>query len=153
LQILTSCCYRTDVPADNQPAPTSPFGTVPDPFAFAFSNVSATQFSGGTAKIVDSSTFKISVTIAAAEVTVEPGAMRELHVRFEKYPLLFGRCRWLNDNALTFQWHPTEDEWTFFLEGEGRITLFASQSNARTFDFQAGDVGTYITYSFTVNYL
>ncbi|TEB31500.1 oxalate decarboxylase [Coprinellus micaceus] len=109
--------FPAEVPADNQPAPTSPFGTVPDPFAFAFSNVSATQFSGGTAKIVDSSTFKISVTIAAAEVTVEPGAMRELH------------------------WHPTEDEWTFFLEGEGRITLFASQSNARTFDFQAGDVG------------
>ncbi|TEB19420.1 oxalate decarboxylase [Coprinellus micaceus] len=87
------------------------------PFRLCLSNVSATQFSGGTAKIVDSSTFKISVTIAAAEVTVEPGAMRELH------------------------WHPTEDEWTFFLEGEGRITLFASQSNARTFDFQAGDVG------------
>ena len=65
--------------------------------------------------------------------------------------MLFGRCsllRWLNDNVLIFQWHPTEDEWTFFLEGEGRITLFASQSNARTFDFQAGDVGTYNAYFF-----
>lgn len=65
-----------DVPADDQPAPESPFGTVPEPFSFALSKVPATQFSGGTAKIVDSTTFKVSVTIAAAEVTVEPGAMR-----------------------------------------------------------------------------
>lgn len=51
----------------------------------------ATQLPGGTVKIVDSSVFKASVAIAAAEVTVEPGAMRELH------------------------WHPTQDEWSFFL--------------------------------------
>jgi hypothetical protein len=31
-------------------------------------------------KIVDSSAFKISKTIAAAEVEVEPGTIRELHV-------------------------------------------------------------------------
>ncbi|KAJ2926967.1 hypothetical protein H1R20_g10130, partial [Candolleomyces eurysporus] len=108
--------FPTDVPADDQPAPESPFGTVPEPFSFALSKVPATKFSGGTAKIVDSTTFKISTAIAAADVTVEPGAMRELH------------------------WHPTEDEWTFFLEGEGRVTLFAGGNNAQTFDFQAGDV-------------
>ena len=51
----------------------------------------ATQLSGGSVKIVDSHTFNISKTIAAAEVTVNPGAMRELH------------------------WHPTQDEWSFFL--------------------------------------
>ncbi|TFK22775.1 oxalate decarboxylase [Coprinopsis marcescibilis] len=108
--------FPTDVPADDQPIPESPFGTVPEPFSFALSKVPATQFSGGTEKPVDSSTFKVSTTISAVEVTVEPGAMRELH------------------------WHPTQDEWDFFLEGEGRITVFASQGNARTFDFQAGDV-------------
>lgn len=68
-------------------------------------------------KIVDSHTFNISTTTAMAEVTVEPGAMRELH------------------------WHPTEDEWAFFLEGTARVTLFAAEGTANTFDFQAGDVG------------
>ncbi|KAF8637824.1 hypothetical protein AX16_010741 [Volvariella volvacea WC 439] len=81
------------------------------------SQVPETQLPGGSVKIVDSSTFKVSVAIAAAEVTVEPGAVRELH------------------------WHPTQDEWTFFLEGTARITIFASRSNARTFDYQAGDIG------------
>jgi len=38
-------------------------------------------------------------------------------------------------------WHPTQDEWSFFLEGTGRVTLFAAQSNARTFNYQAGDIG------------
>lgn len=36
------------------------------------------------------------------------------------------------------------DEWDYFLEGHARITIFAGNTNARTFDFQAGDVG-YIT--------
>lgn len=51
----------------------------------------ATDLDGGSVKIVDSHTFTISKTIAMAEVTVEPGAMRELH------------------------WHPTQDEWSYFL--------------------------------------
>ena len=51
----------------------------------------ATQLDGGSVKIVDSHTFAISKTIAMAEVSVEPGAMRELH------------------------WHPTQDEWSYFL--------------------------------------
>ncbi|KAF8602766.1 oxalate decarboxylase [Ceratobasidium sp. AG-I] len=40
-----------------------------------------------------------------------------------------------------------EPEWTFFLEGSARITVFASSTNARTFDYQAGDIG-YIPPSF-----
>lgn len=35
-----------------------------------------TALSGGSAKVVDSTIFDVSKTIAAAEVTVEPGAMR-----------------------------------------------------------------------------
>jgi len=104
-------------PADNQVDPVSPQGAVPNPFSFSFSKVKPQQLNGGTVKVVDSSTFKISTTIAAAEVTVEPGAIRELH------------------------WHPTQDEWSFFLEGQGRVTIFASQSNARTFNYQPGDIG------------
>ncbi|KAJ8462074.1 hypothetical protein ONZ45_g18066 [Pleurotus djamor] len=104
-------------PADDAAAPVSPQGTVPDPFSFALSQVKATPLPGGSVKIVDSSTFKISKTIAMAEVTVEPGAIRELH------------------------WHPTQDEWSFYISGQARVTIFASQGTARTFNYQAGDIG------------
>ncbi|KAF9041123.1 oxalate decarboxylase [Hymenopellis radicata] len=109
--------FPADVPSDDAKAPDSPQGTVPDSYTFALSQVPPTQLSGGSVRIVDSTTFKISNTIAAAEVTVEPGAIRELH------------------------WHPTMDEWSFFLEGEGRVTIFASQGTARTFNYQPGDIG------------
>ncbi|KAI0694959.1 oxalate decarboxylase [Cytidiella melzeri] len=104
-------------PGPDSSAPLSPQGTVDEPLTFALSKMSATQLNGGTVKVVDSHTFTVSKTIAMAEVTVEPGAMRELH------------------------WHPTQDEWSFFLEGTARVTLFASQGSARTFNFQPGDVG------------
>ena len=38
--------------------------------------MNATQYSGGTAKIADSTNFPIATEVAVAEVTVEPGAMR-----------------------------------------------------------------------------
>lgn len=72
---------------------------------------------GGEVKIVDSSKFKVSTTIAAAIVTVQPGGIRELH------------------------WHPNADEWQYFISGTGRMTVFATGGRARTMDFQAGDVG------------
>jgi oxalate decarboxylase len=73
--------------------------------------------SGGTARIVDSSSFPAASTIAAALVEVEPGGLREMH------------------------WHPNNDEWQYYIEGSGRMTVFASEGKARTFDYQAGDVG------------
>jgi oxalate decarboxylase/phosphoglucose isomerase-like protein (cupin superfamily) len=48
----------------------------PEPFTFALSKMKATRLDGGSVKIVDSTTFKVSKTIAAAEVTVEVGGMR-----------------------------------------------------------------------------
>jgi len=72
---------------------------------------------GGEVRIVDSSTFKVSTTIAAAIVTVHPGGIRELH------------------------WHPNADEWQYFISGKARMTVFATGGRARTMDFQAGDVG------------
>lgn len=68
--------FELAVPADDQPAPVSPQGTVPQPFTFSFSSVNATQLSGGSIKIADSTTFPIATAISAAQVTVEPGAMR-----------------------------------------------------------------------------
>lgn len=73
--------------------------------------------SGGAVRIVDSTTFPAASTIAAALVELEPGAMREMH------------------------WHPNNDEWQYYIAGSGRMTVFASEGKARTFDYQAGDVG------------
>ncbi|KAL5526656.1 hypothetical protein ACEPAF_8380 [Sanghuangporus sanghuang] len=38
-------------------------------------------------------------------------------------------------------WHPTQAEWSYFITGTARMTLFAGSSSARTFDYQAGDIG------------
>jgi oxalate decarboxylase len=37
-------------------------------------------------------------------------------------------------------WHQ-QDEWQYYLRGSGRMTVFAAGGRARTFDYQAGDVG------------
>lgn len=107
--------FPSDPPANDVPVP-DPQGQVSQSFAFNLSQVQPTQYSGGTAKIIDSTTFKVSTQIAVAEITVEPGAMRELH------------------------WHPTQDEWGFYLEGAGRMTIFASSGNAQTYNFEPGDI-------------
>lgn len=72
---------------------------------------------GGQVRITDSRNFPISTTISAAHLSLEPGALRELH------------------------WHSLADEWAFFLSGRARVTVFGSQGTARTFDYTAGDVG------------
>lgn len=51
------------------------------PYTFKLSEVPAEQKQGGSVKIVDSKTFKISTAISAAVVEVEVGGLRELHVR------------------------------------------------------------------------
>ena len=71
---------RTESPSPEAVAVTNPQGQVPSPFTYSFSNVTAMPLSGGSAKIADSTVFPISTQIAVAEVTVAPGAMRELHV-------------------------------------------------------------------------
>ncbi|TLD37732.1 oxalate decarboxylase [Venturia nashicola] len=73
--------------------------------------------SGGKVRITDSTNFPISKTVAAALLEIGPGALREMH------------------------WHPNADEWTFFIKGRARVTIFAAQGTARTFDYEAGDVG------------
>ena len=48
----------------------------PKPFTFAASKITPIQAQGGTYKIVDSTTFTVSKTIAMAEVIIQPGGMR-----------------------------------------------------------------------------
>ena len=96
---------------------SDPAGSTPKPFTFKnMYSMPAKTFKGGSVRIVDQNNFAMTTT-AAALVEIEPGAMRELH------------------------WHPTVDEWQYYISGKGRMTVFGSSSNARTFDFQAGDVG------------
>ncbi|CAE6501309.1 unnamed protein product [Rhizoctonia solani] len=103
----------------------SPQGVSTLPYTFSASKANSTKVYAycGSIKVVDSRTFKVSKNIALAEVTVEVGGMRELH------------------------WHPTQPEWSYFIEGEARITVFASEANARTFNYQPGDIG-YVPPSF-----
>jgi oxalate decarboxylase len=100
----------------------SPEGTVPTTFVHRLLAQDPLKAPGGTARIADSSNFPAASTIAAAYVEVEPGGLRELH------------------------WHPNTDEWQYYVSGQARMTVFASSRKARTFDFQAGDVG-YIPFA------
>lgn len=95
----------------------SPAGAVPQTFSHRMLAQEPIKAAGGTVRITDSSNFPVATTIAAALVEVEPGGMRELH------------------------WHPNTDEWQYYLAGRGRMAVFASSGKARTFDYQAGDVG------------
>jgi oxalate decarboxylase len=92
-------------------------GPVPDSFSHKMMAQIPIRTSSGNVWIADSSVFPASKSIAAALVEVEPGGMREMH------------------------WHTNGDEWQFYITGEARMTVFASQQNARTYNFKAGDVG------------
>jgi oxalate decarboxylase len=115
--------FAADVPgplaADQVPAPQ---GITPMSYTYKLMEQEPIRVPGGQVRIVDSTRFPASSTIAAALVEIEPGGMRELH------------------------WHPNNDEWQYYLEGSGRMTVFASSGKARTFDYQAGDVG-YIPFA------
>jgi oxalate decarboxylase len=98
-------------------AVAAPGGLVPQTFSHRMLAQEPIKAAGGQVRITDSTNFPASKTIAAALVEVEPGGLRELH------------------------WHPNADEWQYYLTGHGRMTVFASAGKARTFDYQAGDVG------------
>jgi oxalate decarboxylase len=95
----------------------SPAGTVLRTFSHRMLAQEPIKVAGGQVRITDSANFPVATTIAAALVEIEPGGMRELH------------------------WHPTTDEWQYYMSGQGRMSVFASSGKARTFDYQAGDVG------------
>ncbi|QFT89784.1 Oxalate decarboxylase OxdD [Bacillus sp. THAF10] len=110
--------YQAEVPGPLKTQKvSSPNGEVPLSFKYELLKQPPLEFSGGSVRIVDSSVFKISKSVAAALVEVKPGGMRELH------------------------WHPNNDEWQYYLTGKARMTVFLGNGTARTFDYQAGDVG------------
>jgi len=113
--------FQAEVPgplAEDQRIAAGTLGVSPIDFAFRTTQPApAKQLKNGRVRIIDSSSFKVATTIAAAIVTVKPGGMRELH------------------------WHPNADEWQFYFGGKGRMTVFATGGRARTMDFEMGDVG------------
>src|SRR5258708_3533265 len=113
--------FQTKVPGtlkDDQKTAAGAMGPTSTDFAFRTMELPATKNTkGGEVRIVDSSKFKISTTVAMAMVTVRPGGLRELH------------------------WHPNADEWQYYISGKGRMTVVSTGNRARTMDFQAGDVG------------
>ena len=104
--------------AEDQKAAGGSLGASPQEFTFRTTQPAITRRTrGGEVRIIDSSKFRVSTSIAAAIVTVRPGGIRELH------------------------WHPNADEWQYYISGSARMTVFATGGRARTMDFQAGDVG------------
>ncbi|KAI1305668.1 Bicupin, oxalate decarboxylase/oxidase [Xylaria venustula] len=89
----------------------------PDGYTYHWSQQEFHNTTGGSVKILDPLTFPIAEMFSAALVVLEPGALREVH------------------------WHTTSDEWSYFLQGSARITIFKAPESSRTFDFTAGDVG------------
>ncbi|EOS57652.1 oxalate decarboxylase oxdD [Paenibacillus barengoltzii G22] len=113
---------RVPGPIDTQRI-ESPYGEIPLSFKHSLLAQEPIRTPGGTVRIADSRNFPISKTIAAALVEIKPGAMRELH------------------------WHPNNDEWQYYLSGKGRMTVFAGNGAARTFNVRAGDVG-YVPFAY-----
>jgi oxalate decarboxylase len=109
--------FRANVPGPIAQDRVVGAGPTPVNYFHSLSGQDPIRTQYGTVRIADSTNFPAASTIAAGLVQVEPGGMRELH------------------------WHRTSDEMQYYLEGQGRMTVYASNTNAGTFDYQAGDVG------------
>ncbi len=96
---------------------------VKDSYKFSLMDVAPIKTKGGSVRIADKNNFPASDVMSAALVEVEPGGLRELH------------------------WHPTSDEWQYYISGKARMTVFASEGHANTVDFAPSDVG-YVPRSF-----
>jgi oxalate decarboxylase len=113
--------FQGKVPGDLsavRQAMTGTAGAPPYPFTFSLgSSTPVSQTKGGTVQIADSSNFKVSTTLAAALVTMRPGALRQMH------------------------WHPNADEWQYYIKGKARMGVFNTGPNVLTMDFNPGDIG------------
>jgi oxalate decarboxylase len=113
--------FQGKVPGDLSAVRRAMTGTAdapPNPFTFSLaSSAPISQTKGGKVQLADSNNFKVSTTIAAALVTVQPGALRQMH------------------------WHPNADEWQYYIRGKARMGVFNTGPNVLTMDFNPGDIG------------
>jgi oxalate decarboxylase len=83
-------------------------------FSFPFSQQPLTRYDGGTTKQVGTYNFPVSQGMAGVYMTLEPGALRELH------------------------WHAFAAEWAYVIEGRTRITLTSPEGEVQIADVDAG---------------
>ncbi|MBM3542940.1 MAG: cupin domain-containing protein [Alphaproteobacteria bacterium] len=101
-----------------------PFGPAPAPlagpelpsFRFPFSTKTPKTFDGGTAKEATVAEFPVSEKLAGVYMTLEPGALRELH------------------------WHANAAEWAYVIDGRCRVTTIDPENRCEIVDFGPGDV-------------
>ncbi|MED4568433.1 cupin domain-containing protein [Brevibacillus agri] len=96
--------------------PVTDAGLLPN-LKFSFSDATMTLNHGGWSREVTVRELPVATTLAGVNMALTPGGVRELH------------------------WHPNNDEWQYYISGQARMTVFAGNGTARTFDYRAGDVG------------
>jgi oxalate decarboxylase len=113
--------FQGKVPGDLsavRQAMTGTAGAPPYPFTFSLgSSPPVNQTKSGKVQIADSTNFKVSTSIAASLITMQPGALRQMH------------------------WHPNADEWQYYIKGKARMGVFNTGPNVLTMDFNPGDIG------------
>jgi oxalate decarboxylase len=85
-------------------------------FRYPLGGIKAETFAGGTAKEANVTGFPVSDKLAGVYMTLEPGALRELH------------------------WHANAAEWAYVIEGRCRVTIIDPENQAEIADFGVGDV-------------
>jgi oxalate decarboxylase len=98
------------------PSPAPLAGTELPSFCFHLGAVAAETFAGGTAKEANVEGFPVSDKLAGVYMTLEPGALRELH------------------------WHANAAEWAYVIEGRCRVTTIDPLGLSEVVDFGPGDV-------------
>ncbi|WP_338440843.1 cupin domain-containing protein [Synechococcus elongatus IITB4] len=83
-------------------------------FSYPFSKTSLVDYDGGVTKQVGTYNFPVSKGMAGVYMTLEPGAIRELH------------------------WHANAAEWAYVIEGRTRITLTNPEGEVQIADVEAG---------------
>jgi oxalate decarboxylase len=73
-------------------------------------------FPGGVEHLVSAKEFPIQTTLTAVKMTLQPGALREMH------------------------WHPHADEWQYYIKGKSRIRIFGSHGRTKEEEFGPGQV-------------
>lgn len=96
--------------------PSTDSGTLPN-LRFSYADAHTRQTSGGWTRQVTARELGVSQDIAGVNMRLNAGSIRELH------------------------WHQNNNEWQYYLEGQGRMGVFAADGQARTYDFMAGGVG------------
>ena len=109
--------FKAPVPGPLGPDKLMGADPVPQTFSHRMLAQEPIRTKSGTVRITDSSVFPAS---------------RTLRRRWSRStPVACGSCTGI----------PNTDEWQYYISGEGRMGVFASAGQARTFDFRGGDVG------------